>query len=412
MTSEIVIKAMTRLKEKELAMKNELQLFIPITKIDEEKRLVFGRVTEEAPDSAGEIFDYETSKPYFKEWTDYFQKATDGKSCGNLRAMHDAKKAVGYLPQVSLSDKEKAVDVVGKVVDDDEWKNVLEGVYTGFSQGGAYIKKWYDGKYYRYTAKPSEISLVDYPALKSATFQMVKADGIVETRAFKALEKKPEIDLKKWAGEEISDASTAINCLNDLFYLYSKESAEGDKGQAADLKAVIDKLKNFIGSEIKETTLQEDMAMLDKWNELKKMVEELTDDLVKSHSKETLSKIQGIHDHSSALGAKCNTGKADDAGDLQKIQTEKDEALKKIGTLEVDLKKVSDERDALKKEVEELKRKPEPAKGATKDVTTVTKQDDTKVDGVTKKEDPKDPLDAIKKAHSEPIAYRLSKPVL
>ncbi len=368
-------------------MENELKLFIPIMKVDEEKRLVYGKVTEEAVDSAGEIFDYATSKPYFKEWTEYFSKATDGKSYGNLRAMHDAKKAIGSLPEVSLNDREKSVEVVAKVVDDQEWSKVLEGVYTGFSQGGAYVKRWPDTNgAYRYTAKPTEISLVDYPCLKTATFQVVKADGIVEDRAFRKTENKTSsVDLKKWAGEEISDARTALTALEEISYLYSKETTEGDAGQAADLKAVIDKLKNFIASEIKEDTTEGiTMEMAERIAELKKAMEGLTDELVKAHSKETMGKIQGIHDHSMALGAKCNTGKVDDVGDLTKVQGdlakateglakitgERDEALKKITALE-------GERDLLKAKVAELEKKPDDPKA----VKTVTKSGDNQADG-------------------------------
>ncbi len=70
------------------------------------------------------------------------------------------------------------------MVDDAEWAKVIEGVYTGFSQGGAYVKRWKgDDGVMRYTAEPSEISLVDLPCLPSATFQVLKADG-VETKHF------------------------------------------------------------------------------------------------------------------------------------------------------------------------------------------------------------------------------------
>src|SRR5262249_30251085 len=71
-------------------------------------------------------------------------------------------------------------------IDDAEWAKVLEGVYTGFSQGGAYERRWTDcdGKV-RYTAAPSEISLVDLPCLPQATFEMIKADGTVERRPFR-----------------------------------------------------------------------------------------------------------------------------------------------------------------------------------------------------------------------------------
>jgi hypothetical protein len=62
---------------------------------------------------------------------------------------------------------------------------VTEGVYTGFSQGGRYVKRWPDPEtgMTRFTAEPSEISLVDLPCLPDATFEVVK-DGVVEKRAF------------------------------------------------------------------------------------------------------------------------------------------------------------------------------------------------------------------------------------
>ena len=54
------------------------------------------------------------------------------------------------------------------------------------SQGGAYHKRWKDEApgLQRYTANPSEVSLVDLPCLPDATFQMVKAVGAVETKHF------------------------------------------------------------------------------------------------------------------------------------------------------------------------------------------------------------------------------------
>ena len=51
-------------------------LFIPITKVDEAQRLVYGLATAEVEDKSGEIFDYETSKPYYKEWSGEIEKAT------------------------------------------------------------------------------------------------------------------------------------------------------------------------------------------------------------------------------------------------------------------------------------------------------------------------------------------------
>jgi hypothetical protein len=100
--------------------------------------------------------------------------------------MH-ARVAAGKLTDIAFDDEGKRILVAAKIVDDDEWEKVLEGVYTGFSQGGRYVKRWTDPEtgLMRYTANPVEISLVDVPCLPGATFQVVK-DGIVEERAFVA----------------------------------------------------------------------------------------------------------------------------------------------------------------------------------------------------------------------------------
>jgi hypothetical protein len=164
----------------------KLRLFVPLTKVDAVQRIVYGIATAEEVDKSGEIFDYQTSKPLFQKWSDDISKVTDGKSLGNVRAMH-GKVAAGKLTQIEFNDDAKQIEVAAKIVDDNEWNKVQEGVYTGFSIGGAYAKVWKDetlGKN-RFTANPSEISVVDNPCVASATFSMIKADGVQAEIAFK-----------------------------------------------------------------------------------------------------------------------------------------------------------------------------------------------------------------------------------
>ena len=100
--------------------------------------------------------------------------------------------AAGNLTDIAFDDAAKRITVAAKIVDDDEWRKVQEGVYTGFSQGGRYVKRWPDADtgLTRYTAEPHEISLVDLPCVRDATFEVVK-NGVVEKRAFAA---RPEAD--------------------------------------------------------------------------------------------------------------------------------------------------------------------------------------------------------------------------
>lgn len=189
-------------------MTKPLSLFVPLTKVDEEKRLVYGVATAEQPDRSGEICDYETTKPFYEKWSGEIAKASGGKSLGNIRAMH-GKVAAGKLTSINFNDDAKQIEICAKVVDDNEWKKVLEGVYTGFSQGGAYAKTWKDPAnpaLTRYTASPSEVSLVDLACLPACDgFTVVKADGTTELRKFadKAPVEVSLVDHEHFEGSEI-----------------------------------------------------------------------------------------------------------------------------------------------------------------------------------------------------------------
>lgn len=153
-------------------MKIQAQLF----KIDEARRLITGVATSETPDHSDEIMDYALSKPNFIEWSKKIYKTSGGKSRGNLRSMH-ANLAAGKIRDLRFDDSNKLITITAEVVDDQEWKKVMKGVYTGFSIGGSYGKSWQDGKYRRYEAIPSEISLADYPQNPDSVITLVKANG-------------------------------------------------------------------------------------------------------------------------------------------------------------------------------------------------------------------------------------------
>jgi hypothetical protein len=163
------------------------RVFVPLIKVDEDQRLVFGKITAQEVDQSGEMMDYETSKPNFESWSSQIEAGSGGLSKGNLRVMHGLSVA-GKLTDIAYDDVDQSIEVCAKVVDDAEWNKVVEGCYTGFSVGGKYGKKWketVDGETItKFTAVPNEVSLVDNPCVKSATFALVKADGAVEDHVF------------------------------------------------------------------------------------------------------------------------------------------------------------------------------------------------------------------------------------
>ena len=103
------------------------QLNVPISKVDEEQRIVTGIATTEALDSQGDIVDYEASKKAFSEWK------------GNIREMHNPI-AIGKGIDVQFDDKNKAVIVSAKISESADgqnaWVKVQEGILAGFSIGG------------------------------------------------------------------------------------------------------------------------------------------------------------------------------------------------------------------------------------------------------------------------------------
>jgi hypothetical protein len=185
---------------------SDLALFLPITKVDADQRLVYGLATAEVADRAGEICDYATTKPYYEAWSAAMNAASRGKSLGALRAMH-GRVAAGKITDISFDDAGKRILVAAKIVDDEEWRKVEEGVYTGFSQGGRYVRRWADpgGELTRYTAEPSEISLVDLPCVPAATFEVIK-DGVVKRRAFAT--PTPNQDAPEAADDDDEDSTT------------------------------------------------------------------------------------------------------------------------------------------------------------------------------------------------------------
>jgi hypothetical protein len=222
-------------------MKN-LKLFAQIAKIDESKHEVWGVATAEVVDKEGEIFDYDSSKPYFESWSDEIAKATDGKSLGNVREMH-APSAVGKLVAIDFDDELKQIRVGARIVDSTAWQKCALGVYTGFSIGGAYVKAWKDGECVRFTANPVEISVVDNPCVPGAHFTAVKADGTSEVRKFKSGPGKPGRTLKIGArhSKETKAHLAAIKDCLDQMSQNNQEAADhldtllndGDRDQGA-----------------------------------------------------------------------------------------------------------------------------------------------------------------------------------
>lgn len=317
-------------------------IFAKLTKVDEEKRLVFGRAAEEAVDKSDEIMDYMSSKPHFQKWSADIAADTGGKNLGNVRAMH-GKVAAGALTAINFNDAAKAVDVCAHIVDDAEWKKVLAGVYTGFSIGGSYIgeKKVEkaDGRdVVRYTARPSEVSLVDRPCMTGAKFfDVQKADGstvhvdFVEVTADELeVNGTPEevaalASLMKTEGMNVGDLVKGLPA-----WLAAKKKGKDGK-DATDPKADPEDAADGGDDEAAEKLAKAETDRLakvetDAVDAMAKLGDDLFDALKKigaRNSKADAEKLAAIHDATLALGHACPSAADDDAEKLAKAETDR-----------------------------------------------------------------------------------------
>jgi hypothetical protein len=349
-----------------------MDLFIPLTKFDDEQRMVYGYASTEALDSQGEKVTKAAIEAALPEYMRF----------ANIREMHQLS-AVGVAKEVELD--EKGLYVCAKVVDDLAWKKVKEKVYKGFSVGGKKLEKA-DGLVTK--VRLSEISLVDRPANPECRFDLWKAEGEIPPSPVEdpvpsgsGLENPPSVDeeLLKEGGPPTDTFGAKLS---------SPPSDEPQTETEAPLAKV--------GSR---------------------------------HSTADLDHIQKIHDHTVSLGAGCSgkAEKAESEGDLKKMETQSkpktdsvletesvsttDEQLSKLeaalSKTEETLAKIQSENEELKDRLAKLESEPEPPKAALKDLTArpVAKEEDAEDLRKTEETDPTDTLGLIKAAHRRPMFF-------
>jgi hypothetical protein len=227
-------------------------------------------------------------------------------------------------------------------------------VYTGFSQGGRYVKRWADPDtgLTRYTAEPHEISLVDLPCVPDATFDVVKG-GMVERRGFasraEALDTSVEGDPDAnddadksglSAGEREKDAEQGVAMPDGSYPIRSAKDVENAvrdyyrSGEKPNVKAHIIARAKAIGAE---------SALPDDW-------------------RETADKAAGFSDAFGGAHAPGALGKA--AAALTHAATKLDRATVENARLRKALNELAPALADLQKRIATLEAQPLPAKAA------------------------------------------------
>lgn len=172
-----------------------MKLFAGITKIDREQRMVFGYASTEALDSQGEVVRKEAIEAALP---DYMRFA-------NIREMHQPS-AVGIAKEAEIDDR--GLYLAARIVDDDAWSKVTEGVYKGFSIGGKVTARDIAAKNVITGVDLLEISLVDRPANPEAVIELFKASAPILSQAAKAGARHSKADLERV--QNLHDTSVAL----------------------------------------------------------------------------------------------------------------------------------------------------------------------------------------------------------
>jgi len=141
-----------------------MKIFVPVAKLDDEQRMVYGYATTEALDAQGEIVKREAIEAALPHYMRF----------ANIREMHQLS-AVGVAKEAEFDDK--GLYLKAKVVDDEAWAKVKEGVYKGFSIGGRVTERDANDRKLITGVELHEISLVDRPANPEAMIDAYKVWG-------------------------------------------------------------------------------------------------------------------------------------------------------------------------------------------------------------------------------------------
>jgi len=149
----------------ELSMKEDrfapFQFYVPIARVDDDERIVEGYAYCNAEVGDGWNLKREALEA----------AASDYMRWGAIRVMHQPV-AAGTAKAVDFDDN--GAFLRAKIVDDNEWRKVKEGVYKGFSIGGKpKIVRGKDIEVFDWV----ETSLVDRPADPDAVFTLVRMEG-------------------------------------------------------------------------------------------------------------------------------------------------------------------------------------------------------------------------------------------
>lgn len=280
---------------------NSVRLSMPIAKVDKERRIVSGFATLDNVDRQGDIVPSDASVKAFEKFR------------GNIREMHDDKKAVGKLvsfKEDSFYDQETNKIYNGVFVSayvskgaQDTWEKVLDGTLTGFSIGGSvrdYEDKYDEGmdKSIRIIKEYDlfELSLVDNPANQYANVISIEK-GHTAGYLSKALIENvfwcSQDDIVQLSANSTSDCPRCDKGMNNIGFVETNdaEKAEVVKSILSTIKKDVKEVSKMDNETLEETAsveeaVAEDAAVVAAETETAEAVEETVEKAVENNDVE------------------------------------------------------------------------------------------------------------------------------
>lgn len=358
---------------------NKISFYSEILKVDKEQRIVEGYASTEAIDSDGEVIKKEA---ILRALDNYMKFA-------NVREMHQPS-AVGVTLNAEMT--ERGLRIAAKIIDDMAWKKVLAGVYKGFSIGGRALRRNVDYPNIIEDMELIEISVVDRPANPEAVFECFKMSDLNKGDTM-TTENQQKIDEEKKAEEAKKQADAeAQKSDQEMSEEEKNKQAEADKQKACGDKEKSDDIDDDeMDEEEKKKKADAEKAQAEAEAQKAAKVQSNGDFISKFSRVEELLKADFDRKLSDEL-SKAQLVHKQDVETLQKAHKEELEKFSK------EKQEVVQELEKSQKRVKELEAQPAPTKGVLKSVDKGQETSNTVASSGAGSE-PKDPLDAIKKAH-------------
>lgn len=340
---------------------DKFEKFVKITKIDKEERMVFGFASTDDLDSDGEVIKVSALE---KALPSYMKFPT-------LREMHQPK-AVGRTVSAQIKSGIKNGLYIGaKVVSDEAWKMVKEGVYPAFSIGGNVLKRV--DKFIE-ELELVEISLVDVPANKSAVIELWKKDKADSDVVITTAQKIEVLEKMDFESNEVANALRR----GVIALMKNKELKKAEDQVEEDQTAKTDDEQE---TQTEEETTVETVETTEETTETTEEEKSADVELEKiSASVAKLEKIAGVEEEVDTVEkmdlAKRVSGLVEAFGKLSDIMVGMNERLNKVESTPAEVKSKA-----------ELVLKTDAKQETTKSENSALEEIDAKLDDLNKKRD-------------------------